>query len=110
MRLNRRAFVERLDFQTSPGYIAGGTTRDRYGMPGHGPRLVITDRAIFDFENVEREMQLVSLHPGVSLDEVRSQVGWDLREAATIATTSPPTAGELDILRRAAASTTGPDI
>ncbi|HSH77513.1 MAG TPA: CoA-transferase [Herpetosiphonaceae bacterium] len=106
MRLNRRAFVERLDFQTSPGYMSGGTSRDRYGMPGHGPRLVITDRAIFDFENAEREMQLVSLHPGVSLDEVRAELGWNLREAAAITTTSPPAPDELEILRRAAAPTT----
>jgi len=106
MRLNRRTFVEHLDFQTSPGYMSGGTSRDSYRMPGDGPRLVITDRAILDFENAEREMQLVSLHPGVSLDEVRAEVGWNLREAAAITTTSPPTPDELEILRRAAASTT----
>src|SRR5437870_9650961 len=51
MRLTKRAFVERLDFRTSPGYLEGGEARQALGMPGGGPQVVITDKAIFDFAN-----------------------------------------------------------
>lgn len=99
MSLSRRAFVERLDFLTTPGHLDGGDARSRLGMPGGGPALVVTDRALFDFANPEREMQLTSLHPGVSLDEVRDAVGWPLRVADEILETPPPTAEELRLVR-----------
>ena len=50
MALKRRSFVERLDFVTSPGHLTGGNARQELGMPGAGPQLVITDKALFDFE------------------------------------------------------------
>jgi glutaconate CoA-transferase, subunit B len=99
MRLKRRAFVERLDFVTSPGHLGGGDARGRLGVPGDGPQLVITDKALFDFDNPEREMQLVALHPGVTPEEVRAEVSWPLREAAAISTTPPPTEEELRMVR-----------
>jgi glutaconate CoA-transferase subunit B len=99
MRLKRRAFVERLDFCTSPGHLSGGAARRALGMPGAGPHMVITDMALFDFDNPEREMQLVSLHPGVTLDAVRAEMGWEPRLAATVAETPPPTAEELRQIR-----------
>ncbi|MBK9710677.1 MAG: CoA-transferase subunit beta [Kouleothrix sp.] len=99
MRLKRRAFVERLDFVTSPGFLSGGDARQAAGLPGAGPRLVITDLALFDFDNPERELQLTSLHPGVTLGQARAEVGWDVRLAARLADTPPPTAQELHMLR-----------
>jgi glutaconate CoA-transferase subunit B len=99
MRLKRRAFVERLDFVTSPGHLGGGDARRNMGVPGDGPQLVITDKALFDFANPEREMQLAALHPGATLDEVRAEVGWALRAATAIASTPAPTAEELHMIR-----------
>ncbi|HEX7736732.1 MAG TPA: CoA-transferase [Ktedonobacteraceae bacterium] len=99
MYLKRRAFVEKLDFMTSPGYLTGGDSRRRQGIPGQGPQLVITDKALFNFDNPEREMQLVSLHPGVTLEEVEDAVAWKLKRAATIAETPAPTAEELHQIR-----------
>jgi glutaconate CoA-transferase, subunit B len=99
MSLSRRAFVPRLDFLTTPGHLDGGDARSRLGMPGEGPMLVVTDKALFDFANPEREMQLVSLHPGVTLDEVRAAVGWPLRVATVVAATPPPSAEELRLVR-----------
>lgn len=95
-RLTRRTFVERLDFTTSPGH-----PRDPAGFPANreGPIRVITDKAIFDFEPHSGEMQLVTLHPGCSLDEVRAEVGWDLRVSATLGRTPIPSREELRILR-----------
>src|SRR5262252_3965658 len=74
MALKRRSFVERLDFLTSPGHLSGGNARQELGMPGAVPQLVITDKALFDFGNAEREMQLVSLYPGVTLDPVQAEM------------------------------------
>jgi glutaconate CoA-transferase subunit B len=84
---------------TSPGHLGGGDARRNTGVPGDGPQLVITDKALFDFANPEREMQLAALHPGVTIDDVRAEVGWRLRVAATIASTPAPTAEELHLMR-----------
>jgi glutaconate CoA-transferase subunit B len=99
MRLQKRAFVEQLDFVTSPGHMSGGNAREMLGMPGTGPHLVVTDKALFDYENAEREMQLTSLYPDVTLDEVRNGMGWEIRLAPTIAQASPPTPDELHLIR-----------
>jgi glutaconate CoA-transferase subunit B len=98
-RLSRRTFVERLDFLTSPGYLAGGETRLRLGDYGQGPAAVITDMGIFRFDEATHEMALTSLHPGCTVEEVQEKVGWDLRVADDLATTPPPTADELRIMR-----------
>ena len=69
--------------------------RDRFG----GPQLVVTDRAMFDFDNAQCEMQLVSLHPGITLDDVRAEIGWELQLADTIGETPAPTEDELHLIR-----------
>lgn len=99
MRLKRRAFVAKLDFITSPGHLTGGDARAKLGLPGAGPTRVITDLALFDFANPEREMQLIATHPGVSIDDVRAEVGWDLRIAPEVAVTPAPTENELRTVR-----------
>jgi glutaconate CoA-transferase, subunit B len=99
MRLKRRAFVDKLDFLTSPGHLTGGDSRARLGLPGGGPELVITDKAVLNFANPEREMQLSELYPGVTTKDVQAEVGWQLRLAATIGETAAPTAEELHLIR-----------
>lgn len=99
MRLKRRAFVDKLDFLTSPGHLTGGDSRARLGLPGGGPELVITDKAILNFDNPEREMQLCELYPGVTAKDVQAEVGWPLRLAATIGETAAPTTEELHLIR-----------
>ncbi|HYO50321.1 MAG TPA: CoA-transferase [Chloroflexia bacterium] len=99
MRLDRRAFVDKLDFRTSPGYLTGGQARANLDIPGEGPHLVITDKAIFDFANSEREMQLTTLHPRVTLDQVREAIGWQIRVAPALDESQPPSADELRLMR-----------
>jgi glutaconate CoA-transferase, subunit B len=99
MRLKRRAFVEKLDFLTSPGHLTGGESRTRLGLPGGGPELVITDKAIFNFANPQREMQLSALYPGIAVKEVQAEVGWPLRLAETIQETPAPSSEELHLIR-----------
>ena len=108
MRLRRRAFVERLDFLTSPGHLGGAGERTRLGLPGSGPQLVVTDRCIFRFDKEMGEMVLESLHPGVSLAEVQAEVNWELKQcpepvegvAPYLSETEPPTEEELRLLRK----------
>jgi glutaconate CoA-transferase, subunit B len=99
MRLKRRAFVDKLDFLTSPGHLTGGDSRARLGLPGGGPELVITDKAILNFDNPQREMQLSELYPGITVKDVQAEVGWELRLAATIGETAGPTVEELHLIR-----------
>jgi glutaconate CoA-transferase, subunit B len=99
MRLKRRAFVDKLDFVTSPGHLTGGDSRARLNLPGAGPELVITDMGVLNFANPEREMQLSALYPSVTSDKVRAEVGWPLRVADKIDEIAAPSAEELRLIR-----------
>ena len=99
MRLKRRAFVQRLDFLTSPGHLGGRGERVALGMPGSGPQLAVTDKCVFRFDEETGEMVLSSLHPGGELAEVQGEVGWELTVAPDLRETEPPTEEELRLLR-----------
>jgi len=99
MRLSKRAFVPKLDFLTSPGHLDGGDSRRRLGLPGYGPDKVITDKALFTFDNPEREMMLVELAPGETVDSVQAVIGWPIRVADELREMMPPTAEELIVIR-----------
>jgi glutaconate CoA-transferase, subunit B len=102
MRQSRRSFVERIDFRTSPGNLGGAENaaliRREQGWLGSGPSVVVTDLGIYHFDE-SGEMRLDSMHPGVSLDQVRESVGWEPRIAADLRTTPEPTAEELRLIR-----------
>jgi len=99
MRLKRRAFVDKLDFVTSPGHLTGGDSRARLNLPGGGPELVITDMGVLNFANADREMQLSALYPSVSPDNLQAEVGWPLRLAETISEIAAPSNEELRLIR-----------
>lgn len=100
MRLSRRAFVEKLSFVTSPGHLDGGDARAHLRLPGSGPQLVITDRALFDFSHENREMTLIEVAPGETAVTIQAEVGWPLRISPTLRDMTPPTAAELAIIRQ----------
>jgi glutaconate CoA-transferase subunit B len=100
MRLSKRAFVPKIDFLTSPGHLDGGDARQRLGMPGYGPDKVITDKALFTFDNPEREMMLVELAAGETVESIQAAVGWPLRLANDLREMIPPSAEELDVIRK----------
>jgi glutaconate CoA-transferase, subunit B len=100
MPLKRRAFVETLDFRTSPGHLEGGTRSYGLQFPGSGPQLVITDKALFDFGNSAREMALAALAPGQTVNTVQAEIGWDIRVSSSLREISPPTGEELRIIRQ----------
>ena len=97
---NRRRFVEKVDFLTSPGYLEGPGARERAGLPpGTGPYRVITELAVLGYHPETLRMQVVSLHPGVTLEEVQAATGFPILAADALEVTPEPTAQELRILR-----------
>jgi glutaconate CoA-transferase subunit B len=99
VRQSRRAFVERVDFVTSVGYGKGPGDRERLGLRGRGPSMVITDLGVLEPDPVTCELTLARRHPGVTVAQVRDATGWDLAVAAELCDTAPPTAEELAALR-----------
>ncbi len=100
-----RSFVERLDFITSAGYLDGGDARERAGLPGRGPTVVITDLGVLRPDPVSRELVMTELHPGVSVEQARAATGWPLRVAEDLRVTPEPRAEELAALRALQART-----
>jgi glutaconate CoA-transferase subunit B len=97
---DRRRFVEKLDFLTTPGYLTGDGAREAAGLPpGTGPYRVITDLAVMGYHEQTKRMEVHSLHPGVSLEQVRAHTGFELGARQPLTQTAPPTAQELQILR-----------
>ncbi len=97
--LEKRRFLERVDYVTSPGYIDGYDSREKAGLPRGGPASIITNKCIFRFDPETKETYLDSLHEGVSVDEVRANVSWDLKVSPNLKTTPPPTEEQLIITR-----------
>ncbi|MDZ7727124.1 MAG: CoA-transferase [Dehalococcoidia bacterium] len=106
MSLEDRRFVPRCDFITSPSYIDGPGAREREGLKPQGPNVVVSTMGVFGFDTPDGgrtgscEMVLQAVFPGIDADTVAAMVPWDLRVAADLAETAPPTAEELEWVRR----------
>jgi glutaconate CoA-transferase subunit B len=101
MNQDVRRFVPKLDFLTTPGYLTGPGAREAAGLPpGTGPFRVITDLAVLGYHEETKRMEILSLHPGASLEQVRQATGFELGVKEPLATTEPPTDVELQILRQ----------
>jgi glutaconate CoA-transferase subunit B len=98
MRQEERKLRESISFITSPGYLSGGSRRADAGLRG-GPSKVITDKAIFGFHPETRELMFLSVHPGVTLDEVRGTMGFAPLVPDHLPATEPPTAEQLRLIR-----------
>ncbi|MFZ7104567.1 MAG: CoA-transferase subunit beta [Peptococcaceae bacterium] len=99
MPLQKRRFLERVDYITSPGYLTGYESREQAGLLWGGPAAIITNKCIFRFAAESKEAYLASLHPGVTVEEVRNEVSWDLQVAADIENTEPPTVEQVKLIR-----------
>ena len=97
VRQSKRAFVEQVDFITSVGHGDGPGSRERLGLRGRGPTKVITDLGIL--EPHDGELTLVSIHPGVDVEDVRAATGWELRVVDDVGETDAPSDDELTALR-----------
>lgn len=99
VRHGRRTFVDKVDFVTSVGYGTGPGDRDRLGLTGAGPTVVITDLGVLEPDPATSELRLTRLHPGVTLDRARAATGWELAAAPGLRETEAPGPAELAALR-----------
>ncbi|HVC03068.1 MAG TPA: CoA-transferase [Candidatus Acidoferrales bacterium] len=100
VRQTLRTFVDRVDFVTSVGFGQGPGDRQRLGLRGAGPRVVITDLGVLTPHPDTCELTLVSVHPGATAEQARAATGWPLATSPDLSTTDPPSAEELAVLRR----------
>ncbi len=98
-----RTFVEKVAFRTAPGFLDGGDSWRKAKaeglVKGDGPALVVSTLAVMDFEEDSKAMRLVSVHPGVTVDQVKAATGFELSIPAEVPVTKAPTGQELEILR-----------
>jgi len=105
MSQTKRGFVDKLDFVTSLGHGEGGDHRARLGVKTKGPTKLITDLCVFEPDATTKEMTVVSIHPGVTREQIDGSTGWTVRYAERVAETPAPTAHELATLREIHART-----
>ncbi|MFO8059063.1 MAG: CoA-transferase [Bacillota bacterium] len=98
-RHERRRFVPRCDYITSPGFLDGPGARERAGLPGGGPDRIITDLGVMGFHPDSKKMMVLSLHPGVSFEDVQEKTAFPLLQADSVGETEPPQEDVLEILR-----------
>ena len=98
MKHEKRRFVEHVDYITSPGWIDGPDGRAKRGLPaGKGPRAVITELGVLRF-GTDKRMYLAELFPGVSVEQVLENTGFDL-DVSKAVPAIPPDEDVLRILR-----------
>lgn len=96
----RRRFVEKVDFITSPANLRGDGSRRQAGILFGKLTRVVTNLGVLGFDEGSGTMRLEALHPGVTADDVRGQTGFELIVPSPLGATEPPTQEELEILRR----------
>jgi glutaconate CoA-transferase subunit B len=99
MTHEKRKMVKKLDYLTSPGFLDGPGAREKAGLLGGGPSLVVTNLCQMDFDPKTKRMRLATIHPEVSTQQVIENSGFDLIIPKNVPTTELPTPEELRLLR-----------
>jgi glutaconate CoA-transferase, subunit B len=95
-----RVLVEKCDYVSAFGWGSGGTdARRKLGIPGDGPKYCVTPLCVMDFADDSRRMRLKSVHPGISVETVQRETGFELVIPPSIPETEPPSDEELRVLR-----------
>lgn len=96
-----RKIVGLVDFVTTVGYLRGGTSREDAGLPRCKDIRIITNLCVMNFNNENREMQIESIHPGVTKEQIIENTGFDIRFADNLKETDLPNDNEIKLLREA---------
>lgn len=99
MKQSLRGMVEKIDFFTSFGHGEGGDHRQRLGIETSGPTLLITDLAVWRPDPISKEFTVVSMHPGVTREDVQATCGWPVSFSPELEQTPAPSELELGTLR-----------
>jgi len=98
---SKRTFVDKLDFLTTPGFLDGPNAREKAGLPQDtGPFRVLTQLGLYGFDEKSKRLKLISLHPGVNVDEVIENSQFEIKLPANIGTSPEPGDEDLRILRQ----------
>jgi len=101
MRQDKNRFVKKIDFLTTPGYLNGKNSREKNGLPTtSGPYRVITQLGVYGFDEETKQMTLLSIHPGVTIEDIKNNSGFNITIPENVQTTTPPTKKELSILKQ----------
>jgi glutaconate CoA-transferase, subunit B len=98
MRHEKRKLPMAVAYLTSPGFV-GGKTRDELGLRGKGPHRIITDMAVLGFDTESRGASLLSVHPGISAEQVRRNTAFPLHIPTSVPVTAVPASEEVRLLR-----------
>lgn len=99
MPLGKGKIVEKVDFITSPGFLSGPGERERLGLEGGGPIAVVTDKCIFRFDDLTKEIYLAAVYPGVEVEEIKSKIGFEIIIAGNLEEVQLPTEKELKSIK-----------
>ncbi len=94
-----RVFVKQCDFVSTVGWYQGGDSRQRLGLPGGGPAYVLSPKAVMDFDEATKRMRLKYLVPGVTVDDVVANTGFELVIPDRVEVLPEPTDEEMAVLR-----------
>jgi glutaconate CoA-transferase subunit B len=100
MTHEKRKMVKKLDYLTSPGFLNGPEAREKAGLLGGGPSLVVTNLCQMDFDPRSKRIRLATVHPGVTVQQVVDNSGFDLIIPKDVPTTELPTYEELELLKK----------
>ena len=99
MKHEKRRFVEKVDAISGAGFLDGKGAREKTGLKGGGPGKVFTDLAVLSFDEESKRMKLDSVHPGVTIEEVKENTGFELLIPDDVIETPKPSSKELSIIR-----------
>jgi glutaconate CoA-transferase subunit B len=99
MNHEKRRFKEAVDYITSPGYGDGGIWREEQGLPRGGIGALITTLGLMRPEPKSNELELITVHPGVTVDDVKENTGWNIKISGNIKETAAPSEEELKVIR-----------
>ena len=99
MRQEKRRFLKKVDFITTPGYLTGPGAREKAGLPaGCGPYRVITQLGLYGFDEATKRLKLMAVHPNVTVEQIRENSELEILVPDHVDTTVPPTAEERHLL------------
>jgi len=99
MPQDKKKFVEKCEYITTPGYLGGPGEREALGMIGGGPDCVVSTMGVYRFDEDTKEMYLAEFFPGQSVEKIKAACAWDLKVSPNVVETTPPTAEEVKVLR-----------
>lgn len=99
MQHEKRRFMEKIDYVTSPGWGDGPNGREKMGVPSNrGPIAVVTDKGVLKFDEETKRMYLAGYYPTSSIEEIIESTGFDI-DVSKAELIAPPTPDVIKVIR-----------